>query len=370
MKILLVSKAPLGAATGSPIRGRNLALCLAGQGARVVTVSPGDVTLQHERITHARCDTTEHLTRFIRENGSFFDILICLTIWEAAEILHAARQAKLPCVVDCHGLGTVQQLDPGMGPLSVKALHTHIAWDMAAMRADGLLAANSVVLEWCTRAYVPVCDAVGLTNVARFASVVPAKRPEKPIRVLYAGGSSHWQGFEGFLDAVPLVLAKSGDFTFHALTETTPGSGLDERLARMHAAGQIIREPYQDFDEYPSFLANFDIGVIPRKLQPASYQSFPQKLVDYMAGGLCVVATDIYPYPEVFSSGEKGVLCPPTPQGIAGAIFALRSEKVRKLFGENARQYAWERFDFTSRGPVIMEFLQMLTENKSCKRSF
>lgn len=366
MKILLASRAPLSSQTGSPIRGRYLAECLALQGAHVVTVSPGPCRHLLGRISHMECGSLDDITAFIEFNGHRFDILICLTVWEAGAILHAARVAGLPCVVDCHGLEIVQMLDAQANRvLHVVELHRAIGSDVAAMRADGIIAANSVVLEWCVRAFAPVCDAVGITDVYRFADAIPTPRDELPIRVLYSGGSQYWQNIEVFLAAVPLVLQKSKDFTFHVLTKANLGSSLAARLDAMAASGQILLEPYKDFVDYPSFLANFDIGVIPREFFPTSYQSFPQKMVDYMAGGLCVVATEVYPYPEVFSTGEKGVLCPPNPQGIANAVLALRSRAVRKIFGENARQYAQETFAMQVRGPVLMNFLRGVIEGKA-----
>lgn len=359
--ILLVSRAPLGSLTGSPIRGVRLAQCLAEQDLYVRTLSPGDCVPFHPRVTHTAASSVEAMRRFILTDGKQFDLLLCLTVWEAGVFLHAGRLASLPCVVDCHGLSIIQSLDASSGGrLDVAGLHRTVADDVAAMRADGILAANSAVCDWCGLAHVPFCDAVGLTSVADFLVPKP-KRPASDIRVLYAGSALFWQGVDIFLQAATLVRRQSSDFSFHLLSHIQEDNPLRQSVQALEEAGDLIVEPTVDVARYPAFLADFDIGVIPRRLQPATYQSFPQKLVDYMAGGLCVVATNIYPHPEVFANTGCGVLCPTDPNGMAEAILGLQSHDVRRLMGAKAREYALAHFDMSRQGPKIKDFLEKVS---------
>ena len=77
-------------------------------------------------------------------------------------------------------------------------------------------------------------------------------------------------------------------------------------------------------------------------LLPSYTEGFPNVVVEYLAGGRAVVATNVGGVPEVISDGETGLLVPPgDPNGMADALERLYADRdFRMLLGERGRNHA------------------------------
>jgi glycosyltransferase involved in cell wall biosynthesis len=98
-------------------------------------------------------------------------------------------------------------------------------------------------------------------------------------------------------------------------------------------------------DDVPALLAAVDVLVLPSWIE-----GLPLVVLEAMAAGVPVVATDVGGTPEAVADGETGVLVPPRDvDALAGAIDALLSdpERARRL-GAAGRERARERFDAES----------------------
>ena len=82
-------------------------------------------------------------------------------------------------------------------------------------------------------------------------------------------------------------------------------------------------------------------------LDPSLYEGFGYGVLEAMACGAPVVASDTTSLPEVV--GEAGLLCPPTsPEALAAAVRRLLDEpalaaELRRLGFERAASFTWER---------------------------
>lgn len=100
-------------------------------------------------------------------------------------------------------------------------------------------------------------------------------------------------------------------------------------------AGRVARE------EIPSLLKSFDLGVVPSHVEGCSIA-----LVEQMASGIPMVATDVGGNAELLVNGFAGLIVPPhDPNAIATALKNLLADPLeRKRMGENAAIRAGERF--------------------------
>lgn len=80
---------------------------------------------------------------------------------------------------------------------------------------------------------------------------------------------------------------------------------------------------------------------------PTYREGLPRSVIEAMASGVPVIATDIPACRELVDDGVTGLLVPPgTPERLADAIRALATDPLRRsLMGERARAIAVERFD-------------------------
>ncbi len=93
------------------------------------------------------------------------------------------------------------------------------------------------------------------------------------------------------------------------------------------------------FDE----LARMDLFVLPSRTEGLSVA-----IVEAMASGLPVVASDVGGISEVVEDGRTGLLVPPfQPNKLAGALISILGDPVKaRLMGERGRQIVEERFHF------------------------
>jgi glycosyltransferase involved in cell wall biosynthesis len=170
---------------------------------------------------------------------------------------------------------------------------------------------------------------------AKFAA--RPRGPEEPFTIGFAGGLRPWHGIEVLLEAFRRAL---GEVTSLRLEIVGDGPG---RAAVEHAGLPAERFSYRgalSHAETCRALLRWDVGAAPFLTVPNFYFS-PLKLVEYMAAGLCAVASDQPEIRELLGGGERGVLVPPGEVGaLADALVALARDPQRAAAtGLRARDY-------------------------------
>ena len=110
--------------------------------------------------------------------------------------------------------------------------------------------------------------------------------------------------------------------------------GRRQPLGRLGAAGSSPTEKDELLRAAPVFA------------MPSRSEGLPMALLEAMAYGMAIVATEVGGIPEVFDSGEDGVLVPPEePEALAGALCRLAADpELRERLARAARR-AGERLD-------------------------
>jgi len=178
-------------------------------------------------------------------------------------------------------------------------------------------------------------------DVARFAEATPADLgPGR--KVLFVGRLDERKGFRVAAEAFSRLAAErpevrlvvAGDGPERSTAERLPPS-VRERIAFL---GTVPNE------DLPPIHAASDVFVAPN----VGGESFGIVLVEAMAAGLPVVATDIPGFREVVRHGVDGLLVPPRdPAGTAGGIARVLDEpdlaaRLADAGRERARRYSWE----------------------------
>ncbi len=138
------------------------------------------------------------------------------------------------------------------------------------------------------------------------------------------------------------------------------GSGPEEaRLRRMAAELGIDRdvEFLGSRDDVPALLSAADLFVL-----PSHEEGLPNAVLEAMAAGLPIVATDVGGVREQLDGGA-GVLVPPRdPEALASALGALASAPGRRSsLGRAARERAERRFSWTATVARYAELYRGLT---------
>lgn len=179
-------------------------------------------------------------------------------------------------------------------------------------------------------------------DVQRFADASPAGLPGDGRRLLFVGRLHARKGFSALVDAFGGLASDHADLRLVVVGEGGERRAL-ERLdepvrQRVTMLGTVPN------DEVPSIHAACEVFVAPN----TGGESFGVVLVEAMAAGLPVVATDIPGFDEVIRDGTDGLLVPPgDAAALAAAIDrvlndAELAERISISGRERARTFSWD----------------------------
>ena len=171
------------------------------------------------------------------------------------------------------------------------------------------------------------------------------------INVLFVGRMDPRKGVPYLCRAMPSVARElGGNVRFLIVGEKGIRARLCPRPADLHGAkiawiGRVTPE------DLPRYYATADIFCSPATGQ----ESFGIVLLEAMASGVAIVASDIPGYRTIVTPSREGILVPPrNPRELARAIVSLaRDEGLRRQLGEAGRKQAL-RYDW----PVVVRRLE------------
>ncbi len=176
--------------------------------------------------------------------------------------------------------------------------------------------------------------------------VAPIERfRDGKVNILFVGRLEKRKGLDHLLKAYRQVKAKVPE---SRLIVVGPGTRLRkkyEKHVRRSGLEDVVFAGYTSYDELPRYYKTADIFCTPATGQ----ESFGIVLLEAMAVGTPVVATNIDGYAGVMTQGKEGLLVPPKDDTeLARALLSLMSdEPLRRQMGARglvtAQQYDWKK---------------------------
>lgn len=183
--------------------------------------------------------------------------------------------------------------------------------------------------------------------------------PERSPVVGSVGRFVPWKGYRVLLEA-----ARIADETLPGIHWLLVGDG-DERAeleAQSRALGLGSRAHFTGWrEDVPEMLALCDLFAL-----PSFGEHFGRVLVEAMAMGKAVVATDAGGVPEIVVHDECGLLVPPDdPRAMAAALLTLLRDPVRsERLGQSGRQRAEARFDIARHAEAVAGVYSQVLEGR------
>ena len=368
MRIALVSPYALDVAGGVQVHVRALAAALRAAGDEVLVIGPG----APDRGTTVDGVATRTLGRTwsVPANGSRAPV--ALGAGAARRVRDLLRRAAAD-VVHVHG-----PLVPVVGPAAVLAgdtaprvltFHANAEGGAlpAAYRAVRPLARAVVARGAARTAVSPVAaafharmlgvDAATFTvvpngvDVDRFAAAAAAaggagaRSVAGPRRLVFLGRLEHRKGADTVVEAFLRLAGVRPDLHLRVVGDGPLADTLARRRdaapsavgARLELAGRAAG------DRLPALLADADVAVLPAR----GGESFGIVLLEAMAAGVPVVATDIPGYRAVARQDREALLVPPDdPSALATAVARVLddrplADRLRTAGRTRAEEHAW-----------------------------
>jgi phosphatidylinositol alpha-mannosyltransferase len=164
--------------------------------------------------------------------------------------------------------------------------------------------------------------------------------------VLFVGRLEKRKGLKFLLRAWPKVLERQPNARLVVVGRGRPLEGYRRFAARQGwSPSDVVFAGYVAAEDLPRYYQSCDVFCAPNTGQ----ESFGIVLLEAMAAGAPIVASDIPGYRDVVSDGEQGLLVEPkNPGAIADAVLRLLANpelraNMRRAGQEKARAYDWPR---------------------------
>jgi len=349
VKILLVCPYDWEAPGGVQVHVRQLAAELRERGHRAIVLAPGSRTSSDDGVRIVGLPVR------VPYGGTVAPISFSPGSWKR---IRSAMRAFDPDVIHVH-----EPLTPSTSMLAVLAASAPVvATFHAYLERSRLMELAGPVLRQVSRridAAIAVSDAaasfvqrvahVPLEIVPNGVDVRAFARPGPPIEGLPVGRKILWvnrldpqKGFEVMVRAFEMLASELEDVRL-----LVAGDGRDRVVVRSlppSVRSRILRLGSVPHAELPRYHAAADVFASPAVGQ----ESFGIVLVEAMAAGVPVVATDIPGYREVVRDGVDGLLVPPNDAtALASAIRRVLSEPdlasaLASAGRTRAETYSWD----------------------------
>jgi glycosyltransferase involved in cell wall biosynthesis len=180
------------------------------------------------------------------------------------------------------------------------------------------LCVSSSILE-AARAYMPEVDLHLMPNFARLdVGAVRRSKPDAPVPdapVIVALGRLHEQkGFDVLMDAAARLRQMGLDFRLLIGGEGEEGVRLRAQAHRLGLGDTVVFQGW--IDDRAAFLAQGDLMLVPSRYEP-----FGLVVIEALAAGLPVIASDLEGPREILDGGRLGAVVPAeNPDALAKAV--------------------------------------------------
>ena len=189
----------------------------------------------------------------------------------------------------------------------------------------------------------------------------PGVPPDAPARVLAVGRLVEKKGFDVLVRAFALL--RPGRATLR-LVGAGPQEGRLRDLVDTHGlAGYVELAGTRTHAGLPGEYHRADVVVVPSVVDGAGDQDgLPNVLLEAMASGAAVVASDVAAIGDAVEHGRTGLLVPPgDPRALADALAALLDDAgLRRRLGAAARGTTVRRFDLAACGDALCDRMEAM----------
>jgi glycosyltransferase involved in cell wall biosynthesis len=264
-----------------------------------------------------------------------------VTVLRAGLLALAGRLAGCAVVMHAHG-GNIETY--------MTSTRTRLVMRLAMMPA-------SVVVACWTAGHDALASALGRrrvtlvlngVDVERFE--VPTERPHHPPRILYVGLLTPRKGVLDLIHASNELRDEGIEHELRLLGGT-PDEGpaaAEPVLEAAHASANLLgtRTP----DEMPQEYASADVFCL-----PSWWEAMPLSVLEAMAAGMPVVATDVGEVGKIVLDGATGLVVPPEcPERLADALRTVLVDRLgAQEMGQEGRRRAQAHFSSRSTSDQI-----------------
>jgi glycosyltransferase involved in cell wall biosynthesis len=173
------------------------------------------------------------------------------------------------------------------------------------------------------------------------------------------GRLSEEKGHQVLLSAVPRVLRYFPSTQFLFVGDGPLRRDLEQQIEQVGLTSSVRLVGFVDNVRKAMCLSDLMV-------QPSLSESLPLSILEAMAQGKAVVATDVGSIREAVVAGETGLLVPPQdPEALAEAMIVMLGDPSRRIaMGEHGAQLVQDRFSMATRVSQVQQVYQRVFDQR------
>jgi glycosyltransferase involved in cell wall biosynthesis len=258
----------------------------------------------------------------------------------------AARILRCPLVLETHSPNYIERELRGQGGSSFVRWVDHVLW----ARADRLWVVSRNLGQIVAHSGVEPARIRHISLGVTTAQFDP-NRPDATIpsaHIAFVGSFHPWHGVVTLLDAFASALRQDIAAKLLLIGDGVTRADNQRQAEALGVLQHVEFTGWLPLNEVAERLKTIDIAVAPySKLEYFHFD--PVKILEYMAMGLPVIASDQGEVPMILDEGRCGVLVPPGQiEPLANEIVRLAKDPdLRRVLGKAARQRVEEYYDWS-----------------------
>jgi glycosyltransferase involved in cell wall biosynthesis len=171
---------------------------------------------------------------------------------------------------------------------------------------------------------------------------IKKKSVDNKITLLFLSRFAAGKGLMELLDAFNSIRIRHPEVSLHLVGDGSEKLAVEKKISALNLKENVTLPGYIHGKEKAQELVDADIFILP------SYsEGCPVALLEAMAAGLPIIATNVGGIPDIITDGENGVLLTShTPDAIENGINKMLENKInRQKIGMLNKKIAWENYE-------------------------
>ncbi|SMP13999.1 Glycosyltransferase involved in cell wall bisynthesis [Desulfurobacterium pacificum] len=213
--------------------------------------------------------------------------------------------------------------------------------DWAVKKFDFVITATPYIRDRLLKITLNVVDINNYPLLEEFPEISPWKG--RKAEICYIGGIAKIRGI------VELIKSLENVDTLLHLAGSFESKSVEEEVRKLSAWRKVRYYGFVDRTKVQEILKSVMVGMVTFLPCPNHVNSQPNKLFEYMAAGLPVVASNFPLWKEIVEENRCGICVNPlNPKEIAEAIkYLLTHPEEAKVMGENGRKAVLEKYNWS-----------------------
>ncbi|MFA5386569.1 MAG: glycosyltransferase family 4 protein [Candidatus Paceibacterota bacterium] len=238
------------------------------------------------------------------------------------------------------------------------ALLVNVLEKFYARKMDRIIVATENISERFPREKTEVIR--NFPDFSKINNILPIDYNKKLPIVLYQGGIVEIRGIRQIVAAAGTLKEK---IELWLIGSFSPANFRKEILTKKTEA-YIKYKGYLPFEKMCRFLKRADIGLVLFLPEPNHIESLPNKIFEYMAAGIPVIASNFPLWKNIIEENKCGICVNPLePKEIVKAIeYLIKYPEKAKEMGKNGKKAVLEKYNWENESRKLLKNYEKLVE--------